>query len=277
MLVLSRRESEKVLLPALGITIEVTRIQGKTVRLGIDAPDEIRIVRGELEKGTDLEIDHRGRSSKCPKSYAAMTKRHAQRPNTLQTCDLQNCLDAANLAIHLAQNQLRQQLNENAEAALDNALNCLENLEKAVMLDADLDTANFPVREAKTNYRRQLRKSALVVQASKKLKNKIQTCLANLDYQVTHIENGESLIRFLYQNEQPNLVLSAEESGMSGNRYRQSSTGTISHLPSSLRMYGVGSLQKSTRCLTLGDAQITAWFAESADFEAVESYLESSC
>ena len=63
MLVLSRRESEKVLLPALGITIEVTRIQGKTVRLGIDAPDEIRIVRGELEKGTDLEIDHRGRSS----------------------------------------------------------------------------------------------------------------------------------------------------------------------------------------------------------------------
>ena len=34
MLVLSRRESDKVLFPSLGITVEVLRIQGNKTRLG---------------------------------------------------------------------------------------------------------------------------------------------------------------------------------------------------------------------------------------------------
>ena len=34
MLVLSRRESDRVVFPNLGITVHVTRIEGRTVRLG---------------------------------------------------------------------------------------------------------------------------------------------------------------------------------------------------------------------------------------------------
>ena len=49
MLVLSRRENEKIVLPELGITLEVVRIQGNTVRIGIEAPREIRIVRSEVQ------------------------------------------------------------------------------------------------------------------------------------------------------------------------------------------------------------------------------------
>ncbi|QEG25129.1 carbon storage regulator [Mariniblastus fucicola] len=49
MLVLSRHVDESIVIPELGITIEVTRIKGKTVRLGIKAPESIRILRGELE------------------------------------------------------------------------------------------------------------------------------------------------------------------------------------------------------------------------------------
>lgn len=53
MLILSRREAEKVLFPGLGISVEITRVQGRSVRLGIQAPDEIRIIRGELEATAD--------------------------------------------------------------------------------------------------------------------------------------------------------------------------------------------------------------------------------
>jgi len=113
MLVLSRREAEKVLFPSLGITVEVTRVQGKTVRLGIDAPDEIRIVRGELDQ------------------FKTSTNGYTTSVNG-SSPQVQQCLDAANLAIHLAMNQLKQQLNDKAETAMENALQCLEELELAV-------------------------------------------------------------------------------------------------------------------------------------------------
>ena len=48
MLVLSRKTNETIELPELGITIEVTKVKGGTVRLGIKAPESIRILRGEL-------------------------------------------------------------------------------------------------------------------------------------------------------------------------------------------------------------------------------------
>jgi len=48
MLVLSRRPDEKIVFPELGISIKVIRTKGNQVRLGIQAPETIRILRGEL-------------------------------------------------------------------------------------------------------------------------------------------------------------------------------------------------------------------------------------
>lgn len=48
MLVLSRKTNETIELPELGISIEVIRVKGGSVRLGITAPKSIRILRGEL-------------------------------------------------------------------------------------------------------------------------------------------------------------------------------------------------------------------------------------
>ena len=48
MLVLSRRVNEKIILPDLGITVQVTAIQGGRVRIGIEAPPDIAVLRQEL-------------------------------------------------------------------------------------------------------------------------------------------------------------------------------------------------------------------------------------
>ena len=48
MLVLSRKLNEKIHLGD-NITVTVLRVQGNTIRLGIDAPRDVRILRGELE------------------------------------------------------------------------------------------------------------------------------------------------------------------------------------------------------------------------------------
>ena len=58
MLVLSRKESEKVLLGD-DIVLTIVRLSGDRVRLGIEAPSEMLILRQELENG-DIEKMSRG-------------------------------------------------------------------------------------------------------------------------------------------------------------------------------------------------------------------------
>ncbi len=47
MLVLSRKQGEKIIL-GNGVTVTVVSIKGNCVRLGIDAPADVRILREEL-------------------------------------------------------------------------------------------------------------------------------------------------------------------------------------------------------------------------------------
>jgi carbon storage regulator CsrA len=47
-LVLSRRVGEKLVLPGLGVTVEVLAVKGRVVRIGIVAPPDVKVVRGEL-------------------------------------------------------------------------------------------------------------------------------------------------------------------------------------------------------------------------------------
>lgn len=48
MLVLSRKEGEKILIGD-GIVLTINRINGNRVAIGIEAPRDVRVVRGELD------------------------------------------------------------------------------------------------------------------------------------------------------------------------------------------------------------------------------------
>jgi len=56
MLVLSRKIGEKVVIGD-GIVLVVKRILGQRVTFGIEAPDSVRIVRGELPRFEDHEVE----------------------------------------------------------------------------------------------------------------------------------------------------------------------------------------------------------------------------
>jgi carbon storage regulator CsrA len=56
MLVLSRKPGEKVVI-GNGITLTVVEIRGDQVRLGIDAPNRVRILRAELDCWQDDPLD----------------------------------------------------------------------------------------------------------------------------------------------------------------------------------------------------------------------------
>lgn len=56
MLVLTRKQSEKIRIGD-NITITVIRMKGKSVRLGIEAPNSVSVLRGELAFDTEDEAN----------------------------------------------------------------------------------------------------------------------------------------------------------------------------------------------------------------------------
>jgi carbon storage regulator len=56
MLVLSRREHQRIQLGE-SIVVTVVRVNGDRVRIGIEAPDNIRVLRGELQP-REMPRDH---------------------------------------------------------------------------------------------------------------------------------------------------------------------------------------------------------------------------
>ncbi len=130
MLVLTRRKDQKVLFPNLGIAVEVIDISGRQVRLGIDAPQEVRVLRDEL-MATDEPL----------LSFV----------DEVQT---RRRIDAVNLAIHLAQNQLQQGLPELASQALDEAVENLNALELILNPSNPLSaTSDLSIHESRADYR----------------------------------------------------------------------------------------------------------------------------
>jgi carbon storage regulator CsrA len=55
-LVLSRRLNEKIVIPTLGVTIEIVGLKGNTVKLGIAAPPDVTLMRHEISADIPIVI-----------------------------------------------------------------------------------------------------------------------------------------------------------------------------------------------------------------------------
>ena len=53
MLVLTRGRNDRIVFPTLGISLEIVRVAGKRVQIGIDAPEEIPVHRHEVAARID--------------------------------------------------------------------------------------------------------------------------------------------------------------------------------------------------------------------------------
>jgi len=121
MLVLSRGPTDKIIFPNLDITVEILRVAGNKVRVGIDAPKDVRVLRHELVD----EQSGRGVSKKT----SHLSHEFCNRLNT------------ANLALHLLQRQLDAGLSEEAEITLQKALRELDTLNETIGGTADAQSS----------------------------------------------------------------------------------------------------------------------------------------
>src|SRR3954464_4334742 len=119
MLVLSRGRNDKVVCPTLGISVEILRVAGNKVRLGIDAPHEIPVHRHEVSQR--MEANGETEMLKFPstgKSAAAKL-----------THDMRNRLNAAALGLHLLHRNVETGDMSDAEATIFKIFNELKAIE----------------------------------------------------------------------------------------------------------------------------------------------------
>ena len=112
MLVLSRKQDDKIVFPHLGITVEILKIAGRSVRVGVQAPDDVRVLRHELAEQEDFKV------SETP------------RPSGLSDHALRNRLNRATLGLQLAQKQLEFDQVARADETMARVLAEFESLDE---------------------------------------------------------------------------------------------------------------------------------------------------
>lgn len=117
MLVLSRRENDRIDFPALGISVEVMRLTRSRAALGIVAPKGIRVVRHELLQRSGIRPTSEG--------LAAAVRQHL-------TSQIQGEIEVATAKLKAAQEELEAGNTEDALAALGQALAELDALRSGV-------------------------------------------------------------------------------------------------------------------------------------------------
>ncbi len=242
MLVLTRREDQKVLFPNLGIAVEVVAILGNTVRLGIEAPREIRIVRSELE----LFPDPPATTTPNPSPDGSSVK-----------SEVRNRLNAANLAIHLAQNQMQQGLAERAEEALEHALACLRSLDEALSPETRQQLAASAVHETRDNYAvGTAAMVALIVGENRPERHKVNTALSQLGYEVVEVDDGMTAVRWLADHEQPSVILMIAPASHD--------EAAAVDLPQ-VEVEGIRGLRRDAATALVGDCTVNGWFTDHVD------------
>jgi carbon storage regulator CsrA len=173
MLVLSRRPNEKIVFANLGITVEICSVARSTVRVGIDAPTSVQILRGELAPAADPT---------------------ARPPGSSPRHHLRNRLNTANLAIYLAQKQLSSGLIHEAERSLNEALSQFSQLDQEL---AD----STPAARAKREIR------ALLVEDNNNESALLAEFLRLHGITVEIAHDGQDALDYLRSHDRPDVVL----------------------------------------------------------------------
>jgi len=188
MLVLSRRPNEKVLFPTINIAVQVVSIKGGTVRLGIEAPPEVTILRAELqdraaERGATIPLAE-------PTESGLRGLRHL----------LRNRLNVTTVGLGL----LRQQARAGLSDAMDRTITKIEEEMLGLQQRLESEAAQTPTPQPKPA--RKARK-ALLVEDEENERELLAGYLRLAGFAVDTAGDGCDALDHLRAGERPDVVL----------------------------------------------------------------------
>lgn len=238
MLVLSRREQESIVFPKLGIRVQVTRVRGKAVSLGVDAPEDIRVLRGELQEREEL-------TNATP---PALSEDARQREH-----ELRNRINTLTIALHLLQKKAAKESGMVDEDLLAGAIEELSLIEETLqdkskspgLVDVE-KKASLPL--------------ALLVDDNQNESALLAGYLRQFGFRVATALDGQAALRFMESNSRlPDIVLlDMNMPGLNG----RSTISAIRKNPKtqSMRVFAVSGERQESSNVPIGAEGVDRWF-----------------
>ena len=188
MLVLSRRLDEKVLFPSINTAVQVVSIKGGTVRLGIEAPPEVTILRAELQDRTA----ERGATTRLPEPAGSRLRglRHL----------LRNRLNITTVGLGLLRQQARAGLSDEMERTIAKIEEEMQTLQQRLESEAAQTPAQPPKPARKTS-------KALLVEDEENERELLAGYLRLAGFAVDTAGDGCDALDHLRAGERPDVVL----------------------------------------------------------------------
>jgi carbon storage regulator CsrA len=240
MLVLSRGPKEEILFPKLGITVKVVRISGNRVRLGVDAPHDVNVIRAEL---AGAQFDE---SPLSPTTSSTASHR------------LRNRLHAAQLALQLASEMIDRGMNDAALATLSKSLREFDEIE-----------SELPDRGAPLEPRRDpTAKRALLVEDDENERELLAGYLSLSGFQVDTAGDGLGALVQLSRHEPPNVVL------LDMNLPKMDGRQTLDRIRNeqslrNMRVIAVSGMRPEEAGVQIGPDGVDYWFQKPVDPKAL--------
>ncbi|HPM82505.1 MAG TPA: response regulator [Candidatus Anammoximicrobium sp.] len=237
MLVLTRKESEKILFPTLGVTIEVLRIRGNRARIGIEAPSEIPVVRQELSGLKSVEF-----TAEVPPSVQLSRLLRAVRQR----------LDRASLSLNRLHRHLETSGDGEAQQFVLDVFRELDSLDRES--GEAVESPPSPVLRA------------LLIEDDENQRELLGGFLRLSGFDVTLSCDGQDALDYLSLHAPPDVVLldimMPRRDGPSFVRQIRSSAGL-----SDLKLFAVSGTDPASLGVTTGAGGIDGWFPKPIDIE----------
>src|SRR5262245_54010679 len=245
MLVLSRKENEKVLFPNLGIAMQILRVGAGKVRLGIEAPDSVSVVRHEIASDEQLA------------ELAERLKGSAKNANH----EIRNRLHATLLGLALVHKQLSYNLVTDAEETLAGLIDNITGF------DAELGKAQ---RSTMANARRR----ALVVEDNSNERRLLAGYLSLSGFDVEAVDDGVKALDYLASHDGPDaIVLDMQLPRLVG----ADAVGVLRSDPRfrGLKVYAVSGLDRCSLRVPVGPEGVDHWFTKPLDPQQLVERINS--